>query len=80
LAHHHQLLTNVSGPVSRRGEIVRDTYSLRIPEELDAGRYTIRLGVWLPESRRRLRVWDGGWPTASYVANVEVVEVGGAAE
>ena len=41
------------------GEEVRDMVNLALPEDLPAGRYTIRLGWYLPDTGRRLPLADG---------------------
>jgi tetratricopeptide (TPR) repeat protein len=45
-------------PTSRwqPGEVVRESFDLVAPPDLEAGRYEIVLGLWDPEARRRLPV------------------------
>ncbi len=71
----HRLLQGVSTAAWRSGERVREDLTLEIPAELNAGTYTLRLGIWKPASGRRLRVWHGWWPTRQGVATVGTLEV-----
>lgn len=73
----HQLLQAVPHPGWRPGETIRETYTLRVPAELNAGTYALRLGVWKPASGRRLRVWHGWWPTGPHIATVGTLKVEG---
>jgi hypothetical protein len=41
------------------GVIIRDPYRLAIPHAVEAGTYRLRLGLYLPEGRRPLRLSDG---------------------
>ena len=52
-------------PTSRweRGEMVRDGDQIQIPPDLAPGRYQINLGVWDSKRRKRLRIWQGWFPT-----------------
>ena len=45
-----------------RGDVVRDD-QIRIPPGLPPGRYQVRIGVWQPERRAKLRAWQGWLPT-----------------
>jgi len=42
------------------GEFVRDTYTLALPPDLPPGKYTLQVGMYLPESGARLPVTGGG--------------------
>jgi hypothetical protein len=54
------------------GEVVLDPVDLALPEGIPAGRYTLRLGMYLPADGTRLLIVDGtGAPVADFV------EIGG---
>ncbi|MFN2141686.1 MAG: hypothetical protein ACK2U5_14450, partial [Candidatus Promineifilaceae bacterium] len=42
--------------VWRPGDLIRDPVTVTLPEDLDAGEYTLRLGIYLRETNERLPV------------------------
>jgi len=38
------------------GEIIRESYYIRIPDQVAVGYYNIRIGLWLPETDMRMQV------------------------
>lgn len=53
-----------SYPTSRwqEGELVRESYRVRLPQEMPAGEYEIRIGLWNPMTGKRVRVAQSDLP------------------
>jgi hypothetical protein len=57
------------------GEVVLDPVDLALPEEVPPGRYTLRLGMYLPADGTRLLILDGvGAPIADFI-EIGTVEI-----
>jgi hypothetical protein len=54
------------------GEIVRDQYDLVISPEAPSGQYQFEIGMYLAETGKRLKVWDGNSEADRVLNEVEI--------
>ena len=61
-------------PCWQPGEVITDAYSLALPADLPAGRYTLLTGLYDPLTGQRLLLQDGSRGDAIVLGEVVVVE------
>lgn len=46
----------------KEGEMIKESYDLWVPVDVRAGVYTLRIGLWLPADKTRLKVTSSSYP------------------
>jgi hypothetical protein len=72
----HGLVSDLAAPSGAKTFGTEDFYSIRIPPEAKPGAYRIRVGLWIPYERNRLRVGSSSLPTAKRGVEIATVQVG----